>query len=372
MTTETTRRDFIALVAAAGAALSSSEGFSSDHNEGQSTSDRDVKVDSLCYYTYTRDWKPEIISAAIRQAFAGGIDAIVLDGIYPREFRGAVERFADWGDLLAQSNSPALPILKAADFDRAKQLNKLGIVLACQDATILSPVLRSTSHLEMFYSLGLRVLQLTHNGRTQWADSCLEKRDAGISQAGEVLIGAMNKLGMIIDLSHCSSQTLQDALAISTKPCAVTHAGCKALAPTARNKSDEEIRALGSSGGFFGVFNQLNWLTNKPGGTLSTVIAHIDHAVQLIGPSRVGFGSDGFINQLDAEAELKDMQEYQKKGAGRPTLEWTWDAIRVPELNSPARLHVLADALSSRGYKDVDVKGIVGGNFVRFFESVCG
>jgi membrane dipeptidase len=369
---EMTRRNFIAMAAGGPALLSLGQSSSTDRSSDQSPSNADITVDSLCYFTYTRDWKAESISTALQDASRGGIGAIVLDGIYPREFAGAVDRFADWEDFFARPDAPALPILKAVDFNEAKRLHKLGIVLACQDASILGPPLRAISHLEMFYSLGLRVLQLTHNARTPWADSCLENRDAGLSRAGEALIPVMNRLGIVIDLSHCSRQTLLDVLPISSKPCAVTHAGCKALAPTARNKSDEEIRALGGAGGFFGVFNQLNWLTDKPGGNLNTILAHIDHAVQLIGPTQVGFGSDGYINQLDATAELKDMQEYQRRGAGHPTLEWPWDAIRVPELNSPNRLHVLADGLAARGFKDPDIRGIVGGNFIRLFRNVCG
>lgn len=341
-------------------------------NESESSSDRGITVDSLCYFTFTKDWNADDISDATRKATAAGLTAVVFDAIFPRQFNEAVYRFADWGDLFSRPNSPVFSIVKAEDFKQAKKKNKLGVVLACQDASILESPGRATQNLEMFYSLGLRVLQLTHNVRTQWGDSCLEGDDGGLSRAGEQLVSTMNRLGMIVDLSHCSHKTLMESVSLSTKPCAVTHAGCKALAPTARNKSDEEIRALGAMGGYFGVFNQLNWLTNKPGGNINVLLDHIDHAVQLIGPDQVGFGSDGYVSQLDAAVELKGMQEYQKRQAGRPTLEWAWDIIRVPELNSPNRLQVLAEALASRGYKDHDIQGIVGANFVRFFERVCG
>ena len=238
--------------------------------------------DQMSYSAFTRDWNPDDISDAVRKATAGGIKAIVFDAIFPREFSDAVNRFADLQDLFSRPHSPAMAILKAEDFNKANKANQLGVVLACQDASILGSPLRATANLEMFYSLGLRVLQVTHNVRTQWGDSCIEKRDGGLSHAGENLISTMNRIGMIIDLSHCSHQTLLDSVSLSTQPCAVTHAGCKALAATARNKSDEEIRAIAASGGYFGIFNQLNWLTNKPGGNINALLDHIDHAVQLI------------------------------------------------------------------------------------------
>jgi membrane dipeptidase len=174
---------------------------------------------------------------------------------------------------------------------------------------------------------------------------------------------------MLVDLAHCSPQTLFDAVALSSKPVAVTHAGCRKLAPTLRNKSDEEIKALGKNGGFFGVFNMTTWLTNRETASIADVVAHIDHAVQLIGPQHVGFGSDGSLDKHDAEAETQRMARVQQYGTnpGGPSFEWPVRHVRVPELNAPDRLTRLGEALSKKGYRDADVQGICGGNFARVF-----
>ncbi len=131
------------------------------------------------------------------------------------------------------------------------------------------------------------------------------------------------------------------------------------MAPTKRNKSDAIIRALGQSGGFFGVFNMSTWLTSEPQVTINTLIDHIEHAVQLIGAQQVGFGSDGGLSGLNAEKEQERMALVQRLNAGGPSAEWTVHHTRVPELNAPNRLAVLGEALSARKFKDQDIAGIL-------------
>jgi membrane dipeptidase len=363
------RREFISCMGAAaiGASLPSSV-FTQNKEEkkGQNQIGDRLYIDALCYGA--------INAKSIDEVIQGGLTTAVIDiGIYPRVYNAAVKELSDWNSLFKDPDFKLLPVLKAAHFIRARKENKLGIILACQDASILGTSLGNwETNLNLFHTLGLRVLQLTHNARTHWAESFMEKRDGGLSLAGEELVAEMNELGMIIDLSHCSRQTLLDAVQKSEKPCAITHAGCKALAATKRNKSDEEIRAIGKNGGFFGVFNMTTWLTSKPTANLDTVIDHIDHAVQLIGADKVGFGSDGALNKLNAERELSNMANVQKRNAGGPSAEWEVRHTRVPELNAPNRLSVLAEGLSKRGFTDAQIDGIAGGNFIRLFQQVCG
>jgi membrane dipeptidase len=335
------------------------------------TTQSKIYVDSLCYdQAQAKDLTPERIENIIN----AGLTTAVLDiGIYPREFAAADKELASWEAKFKEPNTKLLSVLKAEDFEKAKKDKLLGIVLACQDASILGSSLSNWElRLNSFYKYGLRVLQLTHNARTHWGDSFFEKRDGGVSLAGENLIESMNKLGMIVDLSHCSSQTVLDAVQMSKKPCAVTHAGCKALSQTKRNKSDDEIRALGKNGGFFGVFNMTVWLTNAPTSNIDTIINHIDHVAQLIGADKVGFGSDGGIDKLDAANELARMSRVQKGNAGGPSAEWEVKHVRVPELNAANRLNALAEGLSKRKFSDKQIEGICGGNFVNFFKKVCG
>lgn len=352
------RRDFLASVAATAVAGSA--------RPAQPVAER-LNVDALCY-------DPELSEEKISRAIAGGLNVAVFDlALSPRDYESAVRELARWTDRFASAGSRVVCVRRAEDAPAALREGRLGVILACQDASILgSPFGDYEATLSMFHSLGLRVLQLTHNLRTHWGDSFMEKRDGGLSRAGADLVVAMNRLGMLVDLSHCSRLTLLDAVAVSAKPCVVTHAGCAALAPTARNKSDEEILALGASGGFFGVFDMTTWLTDKPKASLETVLDHVDHAARLIGADHIGFGSDGALDSLDAAAEVARMAGVQRANAGGPSAEWPVVHVRVPELNAPNRLQALATGLARRGYTSDQIDGIVGGNFMRVFRASSG
>lgn len=366
------RRSFIGSLASAALVAKLPLSIPAQNIENKSDSKTSkIHIDSLCYAEGSvTGFKPELVENVIQ----GGLTTAVFDiGIYPREFAAAEKELTRWFAKFKEPGTRLLSVLKADDFERASKEKMLGIVLACQDATILGTSLGDwEGNLNLFHKYGLRVLQLTHNARTHWGDSFFEKRDGGVSLAGEQLILKMNQLGMIVDLSHCSPNTLLDAIQISKKPCIVSHAGCRALAPTKRNKSDEEIRALGKNSGYFGVFNMTTWLTSAPTADLNTVIDHIDHAAQLIGADKIGFGSDGGLEKLDAPTELARMARVQKGNAGGPSAEWEVKHVRVPELNAPNRLTALAEGLSKRGFSDTQIDGITGKNFVQLFKNVCG
>ena len=351
---EINRRDFVVTSSAATAGLLLARDMRGEEPQAP-------RIDALCYGT--------ISSSAIQNAIDGGLTAVVFDiEAYPRQYDTAVRELGNWQ---VRFDDERLLLVRAADdIARAQREKKLGIILASQDASILGSSLGNWKPaLRLFHALGLRVLQLTHNNRTHWGDSFMEKRDGGLSRAGEELVKAMNDAGMLVDLSHCSPHTLFDTVQVSTKPVAVTHAGCRKIAPTLRNKSDEEIRAIGRNGGFFGVFNMTTWLTSRDTASIADVVAHIDHAVQLIGASHVGFGSDGSLDRHDAAAETERMARVQQYGSnpGGPSFEWPVKHVRVPELNAPDRLTRLAEALAKKGYSTADVNGICGGNFARVF-----
>jgi len=315
-----------------------------------------------------------------QEAVKAGITAAVADlAIYPRSFPQAVDGLADWSNVFHQPDSGFLKVLKAADLREAKRQGKLGIILACQDASILDASTGSVNdhnlrNLRFFYDLGLRVLQLTHNDRNAVGDAFREKSDAGLSRLGEKVVDEMSSLGMLVDLSHCSDKTTLEAIRLSTKPCAVTHAGCRALYPTLRNKPDEVIRALAEKGGYFGIYNMSVWLTDRDTASVADVVDHIDHVVKLGGIDLPGFGSDGPVlgDSTPQEQKVKGMVSYYKRNQGLPGAEREPKHVTVTALDNPHRLQVLADALAKRGYKDGDIEKILGGNFARVFAAVCG
>jgi membrane dipeptidase len=315
----------------------------------------------------------------VKQAIDAGLTAAVIDlQIYPRTFLSAVQALQNWNAAF-KKNDQFIKVTRAADLQLTKQQKKFGVILSCQDASILDASTASVNdfnlqNLQLFYDLGIRVLQLTHNERNAIGDSFREKSNAGLSRLGEKVVASMNEFGMLIDLSHCGDNTTMEAIQLSKKPCAITHAGCRALYPTLRNKPDEHIRAVAEKGGIFGVYNMSLWLTDRATTSIDDVLNHIDHAVKIAGVEHVAFGSDGpVLEDPTPEAEvLAGHQSYAKRNLGMPGAEKIPSHINVRELNSPQRLLRLAEALAKRGYKDDAIEKIIGGNFVRLFREVCG
>ncbi len=362
------RRRFVELSAGAGALLLVRPGLA--FGDPQAAYARAVVMDSLA---------PDGSTFDVDAAIAAGLTGAIIDmSMYPRNYPNAVAALSEWNGLFRR-NPKVIKVTRGEHIKQAKREKKFAVVLACQDAAILDASTISVNrqnidNLAFFRDLGLRVLQLTHNDRNSVGDSFREKTDAGLSRLGEAVVEAMNDFGMLIDLSHCSRNTTLQAIAQSKKPCAITHAGCKALHPTARNKTDEEIRAVAEKGGYFGIFNMSLWLTDKKTTSVDDVVDHIDRAVKLAGVEHVGFGSDGPVTESNVPpaSSLAGMRGYYERNRGLPGAETLPYHVNVQELNSVHRLERLAQALGKRGYNDDAIEKIVGGNIARVLGEVIG
>ena len=331
---------------------------------------RSLVIDSLT---------PQDMGFDAAAALAAGLTGSVLDmSFYPRDRANALEALAAWNAELA-ANPKLLAVRRAADLDRAKAERRYGVILACQDAAILGVSTFSVSddnldNLRQCHALGLRVLQLTHNERNALGDSFREPANAGLSLLGRAVVAEMNRLGMLVDLSHCGEATTLEAIARSSRPVAVTHAGCRTLRDTPRNKSDAVIRALADRGGYFGVFNVSNWLNTRPTASVDDLVDHVDYLVKLGGEDLPGFGSDTpVLGDPRSQAEkLASLAGYMARNKDLPGGEPFTGHTSITALDSPRRMQVIADALSRRGYKDAAIEKVLGGNFARVFRAACG
>jgi membrane dipeptidase len=156
----------------------------------------------------------------VKQAIDAGLTAAVVDlAIYPPTFLNAIQAIQNWNAVFKR-NDQLVKATKAADLQLAKQQKKFGVILSCQDASILDASIASVSdynlqNLQLFYDFGIRVLQLTHNEHNAIGDSFREKSNAGLSRLGEKVAASMNDLGMLIDLSHCGDNTTMEAIQLS-------------------------------------------------------------------------------------------------------------------------------------------------------------
>ncbi len=256
-----------------------------------------------------------------------------------------------------------------ADFERAKRENKLGIILSFESADMLEGKL---DNFELFRNLGVRVMQFSYNKKSPFGAGVMEPGGGGLTPLGRQAAQKMNALGIAIDVSHANAQTTADAIAVSSKPVIMTHAGCSAIHPHPRNKTDEQLRAVADKGGVVGIYD-LPYLAASPKQpTVDDYMAHMEHALKVAGEDHVGVGSDVGLQPFDTSpkgmAEFNKFEEQrQKSGLAAPEED---RPTYVVGLNTPRRIEVIADRLLKRGHSARVAEKVVGGNFVRVFGQI--
>lgn len=318
----------------------------------------------------------------------GGVDASFFaiytsNSLLPDEStRRALELLAATYDAI-DNNRDKVALAKTVR--EARELKSQGITAIFLGMENGSPIQKDMSLLRLFYSMGVRYLTLTHAGNNEICDSCApkEKRWNGVSPFGKEVIAEMNKLGMIIDVSHISDEAFYDALKYSKAPIVATHSCCRALVNYPRNMTDQMIKDLAAAGGVIQInfypsfldgeygmqadalldaydnaednlkanlgsqealdaFNKAEEvLIEAPRPSYKLIVDHIDHVVKLVGVKHVGLGSD-FDGIAAAPKGLEDI----------------------------SKMEVITQELLVRGYSEEDVKLILGENFLRVFNEV--
>jgi membrane dipeptidase len=282
----------------------------------------------------------------------------------------AVKNIAGVEHELTLHPDALVKILRGADIQAAKTSKRLGIVYGCQDTTMLEGDLKNLS---VFKDLGVRIVQPTYNVRNLMGDGCIEKADGGLSKLGYDLVSEMNRLKLLLDLSHAGPRTIAEGIAASKAPMAITHTGCRALVDLPRNTRDSELRALADRGGVVGIYF-MPFLRESGQPHAEDLIRHIEHAVNVCGEDHVGLGTDGSISGVpltDAYRAYfrKDVEARKKAGYGAPGESADVLTI-VPEYNDPLRFDRLANDLAYRGWSNARVDKLLGANFARLFAEV--
>jgi membrane dipeptidase len=269
--------------------------------------------------------------------------------------------------LMEKQAESFFKVQRATDFDRAKDEGKVGVIYSFESPNVFEDKI---DRIELFRSLGVRVMQLTYNHRTVFGCGCLDGDTDGLTDLGVEAVARMNEVGVALDLSHANTKTTADGIAVSEKPVLITHAGCRAVYMHPRNKEDRELKALADKGGVIGIY-MLPFLTEPPKQpTLKDYLQHVDHAVKVCGEDHVGVGTDvPFLHVGEEElAELKRLTE-ERKAAGIAAPGEDRPAY-IPDLNTERKLELVTDALLKRGYKSAVVEKILGGNFKRVLADI--
>ena len=328
---------------------------------------RSTVVDMLCIlsmnFTQADKWMaaPETFTDKDFQRWRdSGINvmhpAVGLGGV--NAYEQGLTFFAQWNSFIAGATQYFDRIDSPADFKRIKGSGKVGVLLGLQN----SQHFRRPDDVNLFYSLGQRVSQLTYNSRNMIGNGSTERRDDGLSDFGVAIVERMNTVGMAVDVSHCGDRTTLDAFEVSKRPVLITHSNARALAPGhPRCKSDEAIRAVGKAGSVMGITGVRMFVKNEEPTTVESLLDHYDHVRKLIGPEHLGVGSDISLEGYD------DMPPEMNKQlrAGYKGSYGFREKIDIEGLSHPKRMFDLTEGLIRRKYSDAEIEGILGGNFVR-------
>lgn len=266
-----------------------------------------------------------------------------------------------------------LRVRRASDIAAAKTGGRTGIIYGFQD---LTPLMGDITNIEMFRALGVRVMQLTYNLRNIAGDGCLEPANGGLSLFGRQAVEEINKQKILLDGSHGGVRVIDEAIALSKAPMAVTHSGCRALNDVPRNIPDKTMRALAKKGGVMGVYF-MPFLRAKGQPRAEDLLRHIDHALNICGEDHVGLGTDGGLSgeKIDdpkfQESHRKLFEARQEAGISAPGE--AADVYNViPDYNDPRRFEKLAFDMNKRGHSDRVIEKVLGGNFARLLGEVWG
>jgi len=255
---------------------------------------------------------------------------------------------------LSRSDQAVL-VTSANEIQTAKQQGKVGFMPTLEHLAIGSEL----EHIDTFYAMGVRLAGLTYNRKNFIGDGQNERNDGGLSDFGIEVVDRMNRLGMAIDVSHASFKTAMDAIHFSQVPISFSHNAAYTLRPTARTRNDEELKACAEKGGIIAITAVPNALSDDPEQDIDCVLDHYDYMVNLVGVDHVGIGTD---------TNIGDHVAFHRVMLGR-------DASQLPApylngLESPADGKNIIRGLIRRGYSDIDVKKLVGGNALEFFRRV--
>jgi membrane dipeptidase len=308
-----------------------------------------------------------IISKWDRNVFAdmraGGLSAANCTVSIWEGFRDTVGNIADMKRRIRENSDILTLVRTGADIEAAKCANKTGIILGFQNAQAFEDNLGT---IEAFWDMGVRVVQLCYNTQNLIGTGCYE-RDGGLSGYGREVIAEMNRVGMMIDLSHVGARTSEEAILESTKPVCYSHCLPAALKDHPRNKSDEQLRLIVSHGGFIGVTMFSPFLRRGIEATVDDYVEAIGYVINVVGEDYVGIGTD-FM-----------------QGYGQEFFEWvTHDKGRhrrlteFKDVSNPSGIRNINEtpnvtaAMERAGWCPSRIEKIIGRNWLRVFREVWG
>ena len=321
-----------------------------------------IIIDCLQYC----NWSREIFT----DMCAGGVTAVHVTICYHEQFRETVSNMEQWNRWFQEYADLIVPGRTADDVRQAHADGRTAIFFGFQNC---APIEDDLGLVEIVHQLGARFMQLSYNNQSLLATGCYEAEDPGITRFGREVIKEKNRIGLVIDMSHSAERSTLEAIELSERPIAITHANPASWHAARRNKSDDVLKALGASGGMLG-FSLYPFHLN--GGTqcrLDDFCAMVARTADLMGLDNIGIGTDLCQGQDDSVVEWMrngkwtfdtDYGEGSKDNAGWPDpLAW---------FGGNRDFGNIVEGLRAKGFTEAEVDQVMGLNWLRFFESSFG
>ncbi len=321
-----------------------------------------MRIDGLQYCNYSEK--------IFRQMREGRIDSVHVTVCYHENFRETVANLERWNRWFEQF--PEL-IFKGTTADCVRKAHDTGRTAIFFGLQNCSPIEDDIGLVEILHTLGVRFMQLTYNNQSLLATGAYEAEDTGLTRMGRQVVREMNRVGLVVDMSHSAERSTLQAIGHSTRPIAITHANPKFWHPGLRNKSDEVLKALAGSGGMLGFSLYPHHLKGGSNCTLDSFCEMIARTADMIGIDRIGIGSDLCQDQPDSVVEWMrvgrwskeiDYGEGSKDNAGFPPQPaWFRDNRDFGNIER---------GLIERGMYREEVDKVMGLNWLKFFDENFG
>jgi membrane dipeptidase len=319
-------------------------------------------IDGLQY----ANWSEKVF----RQMREGGVDAVHVTIAYHEMFRETVANIEAWNRWFERFPELICHAKTGEDVRRAQVEGRTAIIFGAQTP---APIEDDIGLVEILHTLGLRFMQLSYNNQSLLATGCYEAEDPGLTRMGREVIAEMNRVGLVVDMSHSAERSTLEAMEVSQRPIAITHANPAFWHPAKRNKSDTVLRALAETGGMLGFSLYPHHLKNGSNCSLTEFCEMIARTAEMMGVERLAIGSDLCQDQPDSVVEWMRVGRWTKRidygegSAAAPGFPPQPDFFR--DNRDFPRLH---EGLRSVGFDEANVTAILGGNWLSFFDESFG
>ena len=315
-------------------------------------------IDGLQYSKWDR--------TIFEQMRKGGLDCVHVTIAYHETCQETLRNIGEWNQIILQNSDLISHAGSAEAVLEARDAGKTAVIYGFQNC---SPIEDDYRLIEIFHTLGVRFMQLSYNNQSLLASGCYEESDSGITRFGRQVIGEMNRVGMVIDMSHSAQRSTLEAIEISKRPIAITHANPGSFETALRNKSDDVLKMLAQSGGMLGLSLYPFHLKGGTSCTLQSFCQMVGDTAEIMGEDHIGIGSDLCQGQADSVVswmrngrwnKMIDFGEGSAENSGWPDQPyWFQNSTHYPNL---------VEGLREQGFNDYQVQKVMGGNWLRFFK----